>query len=390
MSKFQLKPNETFSLKIQGCDRQFLPVPHPQVAQFVHAMEGGKAKVYRIKDSDSDQEYALKIMKRRHQDPALEEVCQNLDQFKQMAGLEVCERLCLSPTTAPEAIAQYPMLQYAILMPWIQGQSWFDILSSANTQKPMFDAQQSLQVAFNFSQIIYYLEQQDIAHCDLSAANIILKPNQLQIQLIDVEDLFTPAFLAPGYLPSGTAGYQHQTSSNGQWNANADRFSSAILIGEILGWCHAEVRAVAYGETYFDPAEMQSKNCQRFEILSHVIAQYDPSLATLLHQAWNAESLADCPSVETWHQVLSSLIPNSQTQVGQTTQNSSTTVFWKPLSTPTPSTGNPSVSYRPLQPAPTKPTSPVQWIPITLPPSPAPPSVQWISPDFPSLPKEEQ
>lgn len=72
-------------------------------------------------------------MKLKYQDPSLKVVCSKLRSLKTMPGLEVCNRLCLSLSTAPETVKQHPRLQYAILMPWIQGQSWFNVLCSGTS-----------------------------------------------------------------------------------------------------------------------------------------------------------------------------------------------------------------------------------------------------------------
>jgi hypothetical protein len=72
---------------------------HPKVADLVHAMEGTKAKVYKVEAVDAgSHEDALKGIEPEHQDPQLEHICRNLDGLTSIPGLEVCERQCLSPS----------------------------------------------------------------------------------------------------------------------------------------------------------------------------------------------------------------------------------------------------------------------------------------------------
>lgn len=102
MPVFEPAANEQFHIRIHSRERHFQALEHPRAPGFAHAMEGGKAFVYRIKElNPSGGEYALKVMKAKHRDPSLEEICNKLDGLKSAPGLGVCERSCLVRPTRP-------------------------------------------------------------------------------------------------------------------------------------------------------------------------------------------------------------------------------------------------------------------------------------------------
>lgn len=347
MQKFNPDANDDFSLSIETQQRRFRVMQHPAAPPGVaHMAWGKKAKVYRVMNLEARTDtYALKVFSKSYQDQQLEQVCLALDNLKRLPGLVVCERRCLSPATSAETLEIHPNLRYAILMPWIQGQSWFDVLSLGREGKSLFSKLQSLQLASNLAKILHQFEENGIAHCDLSAANLILDPGKLQVELIDVEEVFAPGFQKPTYVPLGTRGYQHRTSKEGQWHAKADRFAGAILIAEMLGWYDPRVRAESYGESYFDPAEMQTLGCRRFDVLSEAVSSHDPELARLLKRAWESQSLDECPTLTEWHRVLSQSL---QPQTGATSETgSSIGDKFSPFWTKTPPSRSNSVVWAP-------------------------------------------
>jgi tRNA A-37 threonylcarbamoyl transferase component Bud32 len=304
MPDFTPRPNEPFETVIDNHRALFQVVEHPNAPGVTHSMKAGKATVYHLKDVDSGEEYALKVMKHRYRVPSLEEVCRQLDALKTLPGLMVCERRCLSPTSAPLTLQQYENLTYAILMPWMQGKSWFDFMQIGKRDGATMSQQRSLLLACNFARILARLEHQGIAHCDLSPANMILNERTLQAELIDVEDIYGPGFAQPDFISKGTECYQHHTSQAGQWGPDVDRFAAAILISEILGWYDPDVVAASAEESYFDSAELQTDNCGRLETLSWAVARHGAAAAELLEHAWGSDTFAECPTLNDWAQTL--------------------------------------------------------------------------------------
>src|SRR3954469_8726765 len=137
MPRFDPEPRDHVAFRVGQRDFSFEVVEHPNAPDQVHAMEGGKATVFHLREQRAPHsEYALKVMKKQYMDPMLVDVCNSLDFLKQRAGLRVCERTCLSPQTARDVIQQFPTLQYSILMPWIRKLSWFDVLQKRGTEPP--------------------------------------------------------------------------------------------------------------------------------------------------------------------------------------------------------------------------------------------------------------
>jgi hypothetical protein len=302
MQSFSPQVNQNFSIFLSPLELRFEPIPHPQASNMVHSMRAGKATVYRLRDMDAPGEYALKVMKARFRDPGLEAKCEQLDSLKRLTGLEVCDRRCLSSTLAPETIKIFPRLEYSILMPWIQGPSWWDVhISEALGEK--LTKSQCFRLASNFAAILARIESTGFAHCDLSPANVMVDLNteSPRVELIDVEEFFGPGFATPQPRPIGTTGYQHKASRASGWNAESDRFSGALLIAEMLAWHATIVRQYSYGESYFAPGELQgSPPCQRYQSLSEAVRDQSAQLEDLLRRAWVSNEIAECPPLREW------------------------------------------------------------------------------------------
>ena len=304
MTDFAPRPSEIFEIVTNNRPLRLRVFEHPNAPGVTHSMKAAKATVYHLAEVDSEEEYALKVMKPKYRVPVLEDVCRRLDALKTLPGLMVCDRRCLSPASAPFTIQQYANLTYAILMPWMQGKSWFDCLQTGKRVGVSFSAQRSLLLASSFARILTRLERLGIAHCDLSPANMIVDERTLQAELIDVEDIYGPGFQQPDFISKGTDGYQHRMSAGGQWAADVDRFAGAIILSEILGWSDPDVVADSSEESYFDANELQAKDSSRFDTLSRAVARQGLALAELLRRAWDSASFAECPTLGEWSQAL--------------------------------------------------------------------------------------
>ena len=124
---------------------------------------------------------------------------------------------------------------------------------------------------------------------------------QQGVALVDVEQLFGPRLERPELLPGGSPGYAHRVAPKGLWQSTADRFAGAVLLAEMLGWCDKRIRQAAWGESYFDPAEMQQDSSTRYELLVTVLRdQWGGGVARLLEQAWDSATLEECPTFGEW------------------------------------------------------------------------------------------
>lgn len=300
--EFNPGPNE--SLTIGG--HRYIVKPHPAVPSFAFGQEGRKAFVFQVSGPDGNL-YALKKFKEAYRVPELKEVCDALAQFANMPGLEVCARECLVRGRHEDTLSMYPDLEYAVLMPWISGLTWYDVIIS---QRPL-RREHTVIFAHSLAQVLRGLEEVGLAHCDIAGPNVIINDSLGSAHLIDVEDLYAPDFNPPGALPAGTDGYAHSTAFKGLWKPAADRFAGAVLIAEILAWHDPEIRKKADEEHYFAGNEMQ-QDTERYQLMHDVLGMFSPEMAGLFEQVWFSETLEDCPPLWEWHDEINKIFQDEQ------------------------------------------------------------------------------
>ena len=210
----------------------------------------------------------------------------------------------LVPQRHAALLQQQSDLIYAVLMPWIEGPTWLQVMQ----EKRELGKQESLALARSLAGILATLEQKGVAHCDLSAPNLLIpglmgkgvEQGGTALALVDVEQLYGPGLERPEPLPAGSPGYAHRTADDGLWTAAADRFAGAVLLAEMLGWCDDRVRQAAYGESYFEPDEMQQPSARSDHLRTVLRERWGDGLAALFDQAWHSDTLADGPTFGEW------------------------------------------------------------------------------------------
>lgn len=293
--------NPTFDTRLTVDGHALRFAPHPAVPTIVWGQEGRHATVYRV-DNNGDA-YALKVFRPVFRHDGLIEAASSLWVYNELPGMRVCRQTVIHADTHPELVEHYPDLNYAMLMPWIDGQTWFDYLSDRDRLTP----DQCRAITESMAWVLYALELNNLAHCDLSSGNVIVDPDLAQVHLIDVEDLYSPWLDVPPYVPAGSIGYQHRDAAQkGQWGPLGDRFAGAVLMAEMLTWAHPDVRVNAWGESYFAPEELQ-KDSDRYQLLVDVLKLYDAGFAETFEQAWRSRRLEECPPIKTWYDLLDAL-----------------------------------------------------------------------------------
>jgi hypothetical protein len=306
------RPNVHDELTLNGVTYRI--AEHPAAPGIPYGQEGRAGIVYQLLPSPTGRgagdegAMALKVFRARFRTPALVSQAEKLAAFADLPGLTVCRRTVLTPTRYADLLRREPDLTYAVLMPWIEGPTWTEVMLEKRPLTP----QQALDLARAFADILSRMEQNGIAHCDLSGPNVLLPMLAQQtayrppstVELVDVEGLYAPGLPRPEALPSGSSGYAHRTAREGLWGPTADRFAGAVLLAEMLCWGDESVRQACYGETYFDPAEMPaqgSANPPRYQTLLSALARhYGQPVADLFERAWTSETLADCPTFGEW------------------------------------------------------------------------------------------
>lgn len=297
-------PNVGDSIEINGLSYSI--TEHPSAKGMPYGQTGRRATVYQVQ-SGEDTIHGLKVFSTNFRTDRMVENAENLKKFLEIPGLKVSSRTIITPDSDPDLIESHPDLEYAVLMNWVSGFTWQEVI----LDKRVLSKEQCLILAQSFVAIMSRLESMGAAHCDLSGPNVLLpglknssSMNGAVVELVDVEEMYLDGMPEPEKLPGGSPGYAHKTAPDGLWGQNADRFSGAIIIAELLTWFHEDIRAKAYEEQFFSPEEMQ-QDSDRYQLLLSVLREhYGNSAAETFAKAWNSETLDDCPTFEVWQEII--------------------------------------------------------------------------------------
>ncbi|WP_028533177.1 membrane protein [Paenibacillus sp. UNC217MF] len=320
------QPQSGDTIIIQDIEYRF--GEHPAAPGLVYAQAGRQGVIYQLLPTRGDavEAKALKVFHPKYRIPAMVYQSELLDTYSELPGLSVCSRNVLTPEKNGGLIQKSTDLLYAVVMPWIHGPTWLDIVAEHNR----LTRQDSLQIAKSLARVCSGMEQRGLAHCDLSAPNVMLpffsevkqSSKASSIELVDVEQLYSPKMDRPDVLFSGSPGYAaHRALLTGMWSAYADRFAGSILLAEMLGWSSQQIVDKAWGESYFDQREMQT-SCERYEGLKHVLTErYGGKVSDLFSRAWESQDLSSCPTFGEWLIVLNGVAEEEQIVIDVKQQN---------------------------------------------------------------------
>ncbi|MNH79519.1 hypothetical protein D3C73_318400 [compost metagenome] len=305
---------------------KYLVGQHPAAPGMAYAQAGRQGTVYKLipEHGGEDEAKALKIFYPKYRNPALVYQSENMEVFSSLPGLKVCSRLVITPETNGTLIAKYPDMLYAVLMPWVNGSTWMDVLA----HRDQLTLLESWEMAKGLASVGSAMEQKGLAHCDLSSPNVLLpawrNPNHppngsSSIELVDVEQLYSPRLDPPDVNFTGSPGYASgqpvHRSTGGPWHAYADRFAGAIILAEMLSWSDPRILAEAWGESYFDPEEMQTQSA-RYELMVRSLeANWGKGAAELFVRAWQSDDVRNCPTFGEWLVVISMVAPEGPKKI---------------------------------------------------------------------------
>lgn len=307
MAEFQPYPD--MPMTIAGGAYAFMP--HPIFAQQapdwdeVYVLEGGEALIYQLGNPNDGTLWALKVPKPSYRVEQHARSAAALAAYRSVPGLALANRICLTRATCPDTLAVYPDLEYATLMPWLDGITWAGFLLERDLGA-RYTGRQALRLASACAHALWELEAHHLAHTDVASGNVMILEigdQRARLELLDVENLYMPNFPAPPYLSHGAPGYQHPNlDKRGAWRSEGDRFAAAIMLTEMLTWWDPAVRAATPvgAESLFRPSELQHEGSERWALMRDAVWSLCPAALALFDQAWASSRLEECPELGAW------------------------------------------------------------------------------------------
>src|SRR6185369_1547922 len=137
------RPSTNSKITLSGAEYHF--AEHPAAKGMPYGQTGRRATVYQVQNGGGL--HALKVFTNAFRTVHTETSAQRIAAFAGLPGLQVCSRTVLTRQNHPALLGQYPDLEYAVLMPWVMGQTWQEVLLS---RQPLTQ-EQSLKLAQNFA-----------------------------------------------------------------------------------------------------------------------------------------------------------------------------------------------------------------------------------------------
>jgi hypothetical protein len=190
---FQPNSNDTLNIN----NKTYRITEHPFAPGMPYGQEGRQAVVYKLL-GPKQEGVGLKVFKPRFRVPGMVTLATQLDQFADIPGLTVCRRTVLSARRHNELLNQFPDLAYAVLMPWVDGPTWMEVMLGQKALTP----EESLKYARFLTEVLTSMEERNTAHCDLSGPNLIMTGvldhgTAIPLSLVDVELMYGPGIQHP-------------------------------------------------------------------------------------------------------------------------------------------------------------------------------------------------
>jgi hypothetical protein len=285
---------------------EFLPLPN--VPHVLHAAEAGRSIVYKVRRAPDGALFALKVFLRQFRTPELAAAQGRLAPVAKLRGMRAAERRTVTPEDP--AARRWPALAYAMLMPWIAGTTWYDVLVDASAGRTL-ERGTARALGREFLALMAQLEERRFAHADLAPGNVVIEvraspTTRPAVELIDLEDMYMPGAPVPSTGYCGTPGYRHPVGDTGQsiWGPAGDRYAAAVLTAEMLLLGEPTFAARATDTGYFGGHRFDPAAQRRYEAAAAWLGREVPRFGQALAEAWRAERLSDCPPL---HELLHAL-----------------------------------------------------------------------------------
>ena len=214
---------------------------------YLHHGVGGFAVVFRVRDSATGQEVALRCWTRSDPPQEAQARCAALNHYRQAHPLPYLVR----QQYFDSALLVKDVYQPIILMDWVNGRTLRNAVGEACTSHRT-DLLQALSI--DFEAMVTSLQAQGIAHGDLQHENILVRSDGA-LCLVDYDSVFVPTMTPDEPSPvAGVAGYGHPDYVNGDvvrpQNALMDTFAAVVIA--------ASLRVLAITPRYFDSNTTQN------------------------------------------------------------------------------------------------------------------------------------
>jgi hypothetical protein len=295
-ARFEPKPGDIVVLS----GRKYHVRSHPSAPHIAYACEGKRANVYQLRDAAGD-DYALKVFKKRYRDDSLLASAESLKRYETFEGMSAARRWVVPPTD--KAALMCRELEYAMLMRWARGKTWFDILAEARASGTHLSLASGVHLCARFLNVIRALEADGAAHSDISPGNIMLDVGSVDVQVLDLEDMYAPGRAQPEQRNTGSAGYRHHTADEGAttWCPQGDRYAAAVVAAEMLVLAEPSLARKATDEGYFAGHCRNLDSAARYREADPWLRKVAPDFARLFEETWQSESLAGCHTVSELH-----------------------------------------------------------------------------------------
>jgi serine/threonine protein kinase len=287
-------PSPRDSIDLFG--RKHVVQPHPQVAYLPYSQLAGRAVVHQLRDQTGEY-FALKVFKKQYRDPSLVGAIQNLKHVENFEGLRAARRRIVLPSDP--AARKHRNLEYAMLMPWVHGKTWYDVLGQARDEGYYLPEPVAIRLCNRFLSIMEGLETAGVAHTDISPGNVMVEFTENDVQLLDLEDMYMPGADPPSHQSTGSTGYRHRSGEDGNtfWRSEGDRYSAAVLAAEMLILVSPQLARKATQEGFFRGHCGTSEGMTRFEEAQVWLEKIAPEFAPVFERSWFASSLEECPRI---------------------------------------------------------------------------------------------
>jgi hypothetical protein len=293
--------------KITLCGSVYTVEPRTPDSLRAYQQEGGKAIVYKLKHAGNGSMWAFKVFSFAYRGEHQASSVKRLEQLRGMAGLYAASQAVIPASDA--SVQEFPEFAWAVIMPWIEGQTWADILDDVAKRKKAYSKQEAISEATALARLFTSLELMGHVHCDISCGNVIRIPGSTpQYELIDLEDMRLSGASMPKNSTPGTPGYALPGVYTTAVSAG-DRYAAAIVLMEALALGTNHAATLASMEGVFTANRDNEKDRKRFDDIIGQVNKWSPRLASLFRQAWNAASLEECPKIEQITTALESMAP---------------------------------------------------------------------------------